>query len=336
MSSDEGIEIAPQTIKELELLEAALSDVDTEIIAKQYLLTKDIFAQRQTTISKIPKFWAVVFNNAQIDLEAAITPADREIFEHALTGIDVVRPEIPASATVADTGLANYGEPRSVTLRFQFAENPWFTDSVLEKTLYYRYSKDGEAGLVSEPVKISWKAGKDVTEGLTDAAYAFWTAQKKLASQNLDGVVFGDARKARDAEAKKMPEYKAVVETLEEKVEGAISFFNFFSYRGRWTSAVESKEARAELAAKRQAALAGKPIDGDDKEEEEEDDDEEMPAEAEAETFPAGHEVAVTLAEDIWPGAIDYFMSETLDSDDELDGLDLDDDSEDDDDVEMS
>lgn len=334
MSSDEGIEIDPQTIKELELLEAALSDVDTEIIAKQYLMTKDIFAQRHNTISKIPKFWAVVFNNAQIDLEAAITPGDREIFEHALTGIEVVRPEIPASAKLTDAGLSGYGEPRSVTLRFQFSENPWFSDSVLEKTLYYRYSKDGEAGLVSEPIKINWKAGKDVTEGLTDAAYAFWQAQKKSASQNLDGVVSGDARKARDAAAKKLPEYKTVVDTLENKVEGAISFFNFFSYRGRWTSAAESKEAKAELDARRQAALAGTPVA--DKEEEEEDDDEEMPAEAEAETFPAGHEVAVTIAEDIYPGAIDYFMSETLDSDDELDGLDLDDDSEDDDDVEMS
>jgi len=336
MSADEGIEIPPQTIRELELLEAALSDVDTEILAKQYLMTKDIFAQRHSTISKIPKFWPVVFGNAQVDLEAAIAPADREIFEHALIGVEVVRPEIPASAKATDNGLTGYGEPRSVTIRFQFSENPWFSDSVLEKTLYYRYSKDGDAGLVSDPVKVNWKAGKDVTEGLTDAAYAFWQAQRNDPSQNLDGVVHGDARKARDAAAKKMPEYKAVVDTLENKVEGAISFFNFFSYRGRWTSAAESKEAKAELDAKRQAAMAGKPIEEKEDKDEDDDDEDDLPAEAEAETFPAGHEVATTIAEEIYPGAIDYFMSETFDTDDELDGLDLDEDSEDDDDVEMS
>lgn len=48
------------------------------------------------------------------------------------------------------------------------------------------------------------------------------------------------------------------------------------------------------------------------------------------ETFPAGHEVAVTIAEDIFPNAIDYFMGDSIDSD-----IDLDDDDDDDDDEMM-
>lgn len=310
--------IEPQTIKELQLLEASLGDVDTEITAKQYLMAKDILAARQATIAKIPKFWAVVFDHASSELEAAITQHDHQVFMAALQGLEVLRPEIPANASLSDVGLDKFGEPRSVTVRFHFSENAWFTDSVLEKTFYYRYGKDGSAGLVSEPVRINWKEGKDLTEGLTDAAYALWAAQKQNPAQNLDGVVTGEARKTRDAAARQLPEYKAVVKTLEDKPQGAISFFNFFSYRGRWTSAAESAEAKAEL-----------PLDDD-----EDDEDEDFPEE-DVETFPAGHEVAVSIAEDVFPGAIDYFMADTIDSDDDLDGVEVDD-SDDDDDVEMS
>ncbi|PSR78415.1 hypothetical protein BD289DRAFT_376719 [Coniella lustricola] len=274
--------IDPSAIKELQLIEASLSDVDTEITAKQYLMTREILQARQSTISKIPGFWAVVFDHASDELEAAITSNDLEVFANALKGIEIGRPEVPASATPAHVGLEHFGEPRSVTIRFHFSENQWFSDSVLEKSFFYRYGKDGSAGLVSEPIRINWKSGKDLTEGLTDAAYAFWAAQKQNPGQNLDGVLVGDARKARDAAARDMPEYKALTERLESATNGAISFFNFFSYRGRWTSAAES---------------------------------------------------------DIFPSAIDYFMADTIDSDDELDGLEIDDtdgDDEDDDDVEMS
>lgn len=329
-SAAEEFVIEPQTIKELQLLEAALGDVDTEITAKQYLMTKDILAARQNTIAKIPKFWAVVFDHASSELEAAITSSDLEVFMAALQGIEVLRPEIPASATPSDVGLDKFGEPRSVTIRFHFSENAWFADSVLEKSFYYRYGKDGSAGLVSDPIRINWKERKDLTEGLTDAAYAFWAAQKQSPDQNLDGVITGEARKARDATSRQMPEYKALTQRLEASTSGAISFFNFFSYRGRWTSAAESVEAKAELLAKKQAALNGQTAADED----EDDEDEDFPEE-DVETFPAGHEVAVSIAEDIFPSAIDYFMADTIDSDDELDGVEVDD-SEDDDDVEMS
>lgn len=324
--------IDPSAIRELQLIEASLSDVDTEITAKQYLMTKDILAARQSTITKIPGFWAVVFDHASSELEAAITGNDLEVFAKALKGIEIGRPEIPASANATQVGLENFGEPRSVTIRFHWSENDWFTDSVLEKSFFYRYGKDGSAGLVSDPIRVNWKQGKDLTEGLTDAAYTFWAAQKQNPAQQLDGVLVGDARKARDAESRKLPEYKALSDKLENATNGAISFFNFFSYRGRWTSAAESVEAKAELLAKRQSALNG----GSLEEEDDDDDDEDFPEE-DVETFPAGHEVAVSIAEDIFPSAIEYFLADTIDSDDELDGLEIDDNTDDeDDDVEMS
>ncbi|GAW21021.1 hypothetical protein ANO14919_105340 [Xylariales sp. No.14919] len=321
-SSEADVVIDPQTIKELHLFEAAISDVDTEVTAKQYLMSRDIFAARQKTIAKIPSFWAVTFDNAASELEAAVTPADLEVFSAALTSVEVTRPEIPASAKPSDLGLDKFGEPRSLQFTFRFGDNEWFSDKELTKAFYFRYGKDGSAGLVSEPIKINWKSpAKDLTQGLSDAALAFWNAQKADPSQKLDGVLANDARHARDAAAKNLPEYQSLAKKLESNVEGALSFFNFFSYRGRWISAAEHVEAKAELFAKRRAAQAGQETEEED---DDDDDDEDFTEEA-VETFPAGHEVAVTIAEDIFPNAIDYFMGNTIDSDIEID----DDDDED-------
>ncbi|GAP92869.1 putative nap family protein [Rosellinia necatrix] len=326
-STDADVVIDPQTIKELHLFEAAISDVDTEVTAKQYLMSREIFAARQQTIAKIPSFWAVTFDNAATELEAAVTQHDLEVFSAALTSLEVTRPEIPASAKPSDMGLDKFGEPRSLQFTFRFGDNEWFSDKELTKTFYFRYGKDGSAGLVSEPIKINWKSpAKDLTRGLSDAALAFWHAQKSDPSQELDGVLANDARHARDAAAKKAPEYVELAKKLEDNVEGALSFFNFFSYRGRWISAAEHVEAKAEMLAKRKAAQAGQEMEEDD---DDEDDDEDFTEEA-VETFPAGHEVAVTIAEDIFPNAIDYFMGNHIDSD-----IELDDDDEDDEDEEM-
>jgi hypothetical protein len=323
MSVEEIIEVDPQALKELELLDASLSDIETEAMAKKVIQMAPVLAQRQKTIEKIPGFWAVVFDNAAVELEAAITPTDTEVFAKAMTGLEVSRPEIPAGASHTDSGLDKFGEPRSVSITFHFKENEWFSDRSLTKTLAFRHTKDGSTGLVSEPVRINWKAGKDLTEGLTDAAYELWSAQKQMPSQKLDAALSAQDRKARDTEAKELPQYKALVKLLEEKVNGAISFFNFFSYRGRWTSAAENDQVLAETRARREAALAGQEV-----EDEEEDEDEFDYAEEEAETFPPGHDVAVTIAEDIWPDAIDYFFADSIDSDDEID-------EDEDEDVEM-
>ncbi|KAI1159176.1 hypothetical protein F5B18DRAFT_637893 [Nemania serpens] len=322
-STDADVLIDPQTIKELHLFEAAISDVDTEVTAKQYLMSRDIFAARQKTIDKIPSFWAVTLDNAASELEAAVTAKDLEVFSAALTSVEVTRPEIPASAKASDLGLEKFGEPRSLQFTFRFGTNKWFSDKELTKIFYFRYGKDGSAGLVSEPIKINWKSAQtDLTQGLSDAALVFWNAQKANPSQNLDGVLANDARHARDAAAKELPEYKSLAKKLEDNVEGALSFFNFFSYRGRWISAAEHVEAKAELLARRKAAINNE-VDEDD----DDDDDEDFTEEA-VETFPAGHEVAVTIAEDIFPNAIDYFMGNTIDSDIDLDEDDDDEDEE--------
>jgi hypothetical protein len=326
------IHIDAATMRELNLIEAAIGDVDHEVLAKQHLMSRPIFAARTNTIAKIPGFWARVFDNSASELEAAVMPQDQAVLAHALTNLELERFEIPATATATTMGLANFGEPRSVRLTFSFGDNEWFEDAALTKTFWFRYSNDESAGLVSEPVKIHWKPGKDLTGGLTDAAYAFWQAQKATPSQRLDDVLTLEERKARDAEAKTLSQYKSLASMLNDEdrdAEVTGSFFNFFSYRGRWVSAAEDKHARAQIAAKRAKAMAGED-DGQDNEEEEDndddDDEEDDFAEEDVETFPLGHDVAVAIADDIFPNAIEYFLAETIDD------LDLDDDE----DVEMS
>ncbi|KAF2994866.1 hypothetical protein E8E14_000526 [Neopestalotiopsis sp. 37M] len=314
----ESFEVDPQAIKQLQLLDAEVADVNNEILAQRWMKHQPIFEKRQKAIANIPGFWATVLDNASIELEGAITNKDSEIFANALTHIEVTRPEISV-------------EPRSVGIEFHFKPNEWFADSVLSKNFYWRRGKDGSSSLVSDPIKVNWKPGKDVTNGLTDAAYALWVAQKNAGM--LDGVFAGEQQKKRDAAARALPEYKALAQLLEKEYNdeadfaGATSFFNFFSYRGRWISAAENAESTAEVRAKRAAAEAGQ----DNGEESDDEDGDYEYAEEDVETFAPGHEIALNLADDIYPDAINYFLADEIDIDSDVDL-----DSDDDEDVEMS
>ncbi len=192
------------------------------------------------------------------------------------------------------------GDPRSVLIRFEFAPNAWFEDEVLEKRFWYRRARDGWAGLVSEPVGIRWKAGRDLTGGLGGAAGRLWEAERRVA----DGKGEGDGRKA-------LREYKELLGKLESSAPGAQSFFAWFAFRGRDVGAEESAVAKRVEGVRRAGGKDGKGGDGDGKvvgggaaeedlEEEEED---------EYEVFPLGDELAISIAEDLWPGAIKYFST---------------------------
>ena len=142
--------------------------------------------------------------------------------------------------------------------------------------------------LVSEPVKVNWKKGKDLTQGLTDAAIKLWDAQHKTAN--------GSGGKA----AADLPEKKEIIELIDGS-DSASQFFALFGYVGEqgYITAEESKKNEAAEQERRAKAKSG-----------EEDDDEDEPMELdfeEAEVCPQGAEIAITIAEDIWPNAIKYF-----------------------------
>lgn len=207
--------------------------------------------------------------------------------------MDLSRFEIsPAPASNA----SDTGSPRSFSISFEFTPNEWFENTVLEKFFWYRRAKDGWTGLVSDPVKIDWKKGKDTTEGLTDGAYELWEAERKAASE-VNGAN-GKAPK------RKVPEHDALVKKIESTTEGALSFFAWFGFRGRSVSAEESAAAWKLEAERRQGLKEGKKSTVPEHEETLIDDNE---LEMDREVFPGGDDLALTISDDLWPSAIKYF-----------------------------
>lgn len=237
-----------------------------------------LWKKRAEIIAKIPHFWTLVIEQAPDELGTFIEPTDSKVFVECLQTLEVSRFEIDDPK----------GSPRSVSIKFGFGENEYFTDKEIEKKFWFRKSKDW-AGLVSEPVKINWKKGKDLTGGLTDAAYDLAQARKKLAKRD-------------PKEETKLPEYKALAKKIENATEASVSFFTWFGFVSsyRWISAEESEQAEKEDAAKMEKLKRG------EKFEELPDEDEDIDHQ-ETEVFPQGDEVATLLAEDLWPSAIKYF-----------------------------
>lgn len=261
-------------------------------------------------------FWIRVFSNAPAEIDEYILPTDAAALGQALKNMTVERFEVDAQGR---------GEPRSVRFTFDFhtgEENPFFENAQLVKEFSWRkqviQTPKGKRltweGLVSEPVRINWKKDMDLTKGLLDAA-----------------CDLADAEKKKGGDRKKLPEYEALVkkiEAIEEEAMAAdeedevdedplagqspagISFFAFFGYRGRDVTAEQSKQAVKEDEARWAKIAKGEKVDEDDEDEDEDDDDEDEYLDdglEEAEIFDDGEELAVALAEDLWPGALNYY-----------------------------
>ncbi|KAK0673998.1 nucleosome assembly protein [Cercophora samala] len=287
-------------------IEAQFDDVETEIIRHQYNLSKDLYVKRAEIVSKIEHFWPLVFEQAPQDIDEFIQPTDAQILLGSIKSIDVKRFEI-------DTPVEG-GDPRSVSIRFDFEENDYFEDKVLEKKFWWRHRKDGFVGYVSEPVDIKWKAGKDLTNGLLSLAKAAW--EEEMAAPKKEGK-----------EKKELtPKQKELQEKLEaEAATGAESFFCFFGFIGERVSAEENIEALKKEAEERKKRQAGEKVE--DEEMNEDEDEEDWEDEDDLDIFPQGDTVAMAIADDLWPNALKYFQ-QAQESDDLSD--DEDDESEDD------
>jgi hypothetical protein len=281
--------------EDLSLLENDFDDVDTQIrtywsldytarlthhaaVRKQYELSKPLYTRRREVISKIPSFWALVFEEAPVEIERYIQPSDSQVFAECLIGLEVERFEVNT-------------QPRSFSLRFEFSPNKWFEDSVIEKKFWYRRASDNWAGLVSEPVKIHWKQNGDLTHGLTDAAFQLWENSKGLSNGTVS-----------IGKTKGTPEYEALVKKLENSDIFHNSFFTLFSFISarRWVSAEESAKADAAEADRRKQRAAGVKVD--DPEEEDS-----LTEDVDTMVCPYGDDLAQFVAEDTFPNAIKYF-----------------------------
>ncbi|KAF2220609.1 nucleosome assembly protein [Elsinoe ampelina] len=272
------------TYEELAEIEREFDDLDVEIIRKQYHLSKDAYMKRKAVISKIFKFWSHVFEAAPPEIDRYIQPSDSEIFAEALINVEVDRFELDSGSSEAK-GSAS-GDPRSISIKFEFSPNEWFDDTMLEKKFWWRRASDGWAGLVSEPVRVHWKKGKDPTKGLMDGAIKLWEARQRA----------GDMRK-RD-----LAEFDHMAKITENWNGDNTSFFTWFAYVSsrRWVSAEEAAEAvKAELATRERVKSGTE----NPKVELPEDDQ----LESQVEAHEDGDSLATVIAEDLWPGAIRYF-----------------------------
>jgi hypothetical protein len=206
----------------------------------------------------------------------------------SLTNLSVSHFEIPSPSS--SPSQSQDGDPRSVSIKFEFSSNEYFEDSVLEKKFWYRRSKDGWSGLVSEPVKIQWKKDRDLTGGLLDMVCAAYDKEKTSPLSKSQGL---------------SAEQKALKKKIDNTGMGGLSFFAWFGFIGRHISAEESREANLIEKERRLARLEKRDVP--EEIDEEEDDEEEDDVGMSLEIFPDGDDLAVAITEDLWPGAIKYF-----------------------------
>lgn len=256
----------------------------TTVTVRQDVLVKTpLYEKRQKLIVQIPNFWPLVFEQAPPDIDEFIQPCDSSLLLTSLTSLSVSRFEIENGGQ---------GDPRSLYFRFEFNENEHFEDRVIEKRFWQRRSKGGWAGLVSEPVEIRWKKGKDLTGGLLGTVKKVWDARQTNAKNGSPHV--------QDL----TPDERALKKKIENTGLGGMSFFAWFGYVGRNVSPEESQEATEKARRERLARQAGNGLATEENGEDDDDDDDD---ENELEIFPEGENLAIALSEDLWPNAIKYF-----------------------------
>ncbi|XPS80663.1 hypothetical protein M3J09_012613 [Ascochyta lentis] len=291
---DESPEQLEVKFEQLSLLESEFEDAESEVIRKAEAIKAPLYKKRTDFVASIPHFWSLVFEQCPPEVENFIQPSDTEVFADCFESFEVSRFEVDDPK----------GSPRSFSLKFGFSENEYFEDKTLEKKFWYRHTKDWD-GLVSEPVKINWKKGKDLTQGLTDAAVKLAEARKKTSDRKKEVT---------------LPEYKDLAKKIETATEASVSFFGLFAFVSgyRWVSAEESEEA-----VKKDKEQLAKIRAGESIEEEEDEDDDDPQDYQETEVFPGGDEVATIIAEDMWPNALRYFKQQFEDDGEEFDDEDL-------------
>ncbi|KAF6829803.1 nap family protein [Colletotrichum musicola] len=262
------------TYEELADLEHEFEQVETEMLRKQYELSRPLYEKRSALVAKIPNFWPLVFEQSPPEIDEYIQPSDAALLLSSLKNVSVTRFELENGQN---------GDPRSLAIRFEFGDNEHFEDKVLEKKFWWRTSKN-YTGLVSEPVNINWKAGKDLTDGLLAAVQKVW---------DQGGPVLSGKGKPEQT-----PEAQALKKKIEETGMGGVSFFCWFGYIGKRISAEESAAQLVKEAEELRLRKAGQEVP--DEEDEEED-------EFEFEIFPDGDDVAQAIAQDLWADALSYF-----------------------------
>ncbi|KAE8348437.1 nucleosome assembly protein [Aspergillus coremiiformis] len=322
-----------QQLKKMSFLEEKRVRIDVDCLRDNIVKMRDLYKERDAFINENDEikenFWVRVFANAPNEIDQYIMTPDAAALSSTLMNLNVERFELNENGQ---------GEPRSIRLTFEFCtgeENPFFENDKLVKELYWRkryiQTADGKTkfweGLVSEPVRIQWKEDMDLTKGLLDAACDLAEAEKKAGK---------DRKKLPELEKlkNKIVELETTAEQEDEEEDeefplspAGASFFAFFGYRGNDVSAEES-----EVATKRSDERYAKLSRGESIDDAEEEDDVEF---EDIEVFPDGEELAIAIADHLWPHALELFNRDEDMDIEEFEG-DLDDEDDEDDEEETA
>ena len=272
-----------------------------------YIKSKPIYEDRARLIEQIPGFWATVLQSDHVPaaIESSIQSCDLQILS-SLKAIEVTRFEVDDDP--------EHGDPRNFKIAFEFDSGIFFEAKVLEKKFWYRRSKDGWAGLVSEPVRIKWESNADPTLGLLDIAVDAY--EERLKGSGTISLSEGNKRCTTEPSCDGAGAYSRLVNALEDLDAHSISFFAFFGYCGRNITTEDSAEAMMDqspscqsdsgnFVSERSRTVSERnlkslirnttPLDSDDEDP------------LAHEIFLAGEEVANALCEDIFPSALRYF-----------------------------
>lgn len=167
---------------------------------------------------------------------------------------------------------AEKGDPRDIEFTFKFKDNDYMPAQTLVKLFTYQEGgKPGLTGLISTPIEIQWKGTKDLTFGVNKAAVeAFEERKAKAADKEKKKGGLGDKE-------------KSLLELLNKNSQ---SFFIWFSYAGAHHGLGEKEGEIEDMDDEEEDAITG-------------------PVEA----FPYGDELAIQLAEDVYPAAVKYFST---------------------------
>lgn len=143
-------ELVEQFNKERLALEAKYEKLYSPLYqARSEIVTggKEVEGASSEDIKGIPEFWLGVLQKCDLT-RGAISEKDAEVLKYL---VDLQAENIEEN-----------GQARGFKLKFSFSENPFFANSVLEKT-YFMLADDDGVLEKAEGTKIDWKAGKDVT-----------------------------------------------------------------------------------------------------------------------------------------------------------------------------
>lgn len=284
---------------QLAKLEADFAAVELDALRQKEYSMRELYKRRHEVTSQIPDFWQTVLTTAADSgpedplnlIEGSVVPY--------IKSLQVERYQIKSGSE---------GEPRSLRFMFEFEENDFFEDKIVVKDFEFRAEAGETGGLASTPITFTWKKGakKSGMNKLLDAASDLYKAEQVLVSDSKLMV--------EQQERESLWQYEKLneaIERAEEDEDRELSFLDWFGFRG------SVNIGKGEAAVK---------ADNDDAEEDEDSEDDGM---LDVEIFPAGADLAIAIADELWPNVMDAFIAGQ--AEDDLDDLEDDEDDEDED-----